>query len=112
MLCISNDETLLRTRRLLFEHDGYEVTSTLGFVAASESVSAGTFDVMFIGHSVPLRDMQDLIHQFRERSDAPIVAVRTPDENWGESSPGVRVLEIGHGPQAVLDTLREVCKNR
>ena len=105
----------MRTRRLLFEREGYEVTDALGFVAARSSVAQGNFDAVFIGHSVILRDAQQLIREFRERSDAPIVTVRSPIEDWPSGTASVRdlrIIVVGQSPQVVLDAIREATKNR
>jgi DNA-binding response OmpR family regulator len=105
LLCISNDEILMRTRQLLFEQQGYRVVSALGFVAGLNECKTGEFDAAFIGHSVPHVDKLELVREFSARNHGPVVVMHTA---WEDQVRGVKSLSVGDGPKLVLDTLRDL----
>lgn len=81
ILSVSYDEPLLKTRALLLKQRAdYKVTSALGFTAARELCSSAEFDLFILGHSIPAQDKRELIHCFRKRSNAPILALRKMGE--------------------------------
>ena len=92
LLCISNDEVLTQVRQLLFEREGYEVTSAFDLTEAMNQCRAGTFDVVFIGHSVAIDDVRALVGAIQQHCNAPIVTVRYPND---PDIPGARCLNIG-----------------
>lgn len=78
VLCISYDESLLVTRKLILEQAGFEVTAALGFAEAMEACkSQPGFELIVIGHSMPRKDKTALIHTLRSmQCDAPVLSVR------------------------------------
>jgi CheY-like chemotaxis protein len=105
MLCISYDESLLRTRQLLFEHEGYEVTSAFGYVEGLEHCRAGHFDLAFIGHSVPHVDKASLAGEFVAHNEGYIVATTMLGE---DPINRVHFLPASVGPQMVLEAIRNL----
>ena len=82
ILSVSYDESLLKTRHLMLEQVGYEVTSALGFTdALRECTAGGPFDLFLLGHSIPLHDKQALAEAFRGRCRAVIVALKRTGED-------------------------------
>jgi len=82
ILSVSYDESLLKTRHLMLEQVGYEVTSSLGFTdALRECTAGGPFDLFLLGHSIPLHDKQALVEAFRSRCRAVIVALQRTGED-------------------------------
>ena len=61
---------------MLLQHEGYRVTSALGFIAAVENCKKGKFDLFILGHSIPDSDKQELIKIFRARCAAPVLALQ------------------------------------
>ena len=59
-LSISYDATLLSTRRLLLEREGYEVLSAEGFAEALEKCDE-TLGLIIVGHSIPQKGLGSLI---------------------------------------------------
>src|SRR3954466_11979151 len=56
VLCISYDESLLLTRKMILEQAGFEVTPALGFAEAMEACrNEPGFELIVIGHSMPAR---------------------------------------------------------
>jgi DNA-binding NtrC family response regulator len=82
ILSVSYDESLLKTRQLILEQSGYEVTSALGFTdAMKQCTEGGTFDMFVLGHSIPIRDKQALVQAFRCRCRSAVVALKRPGED-------------------------------
>ena len=69
ILSISNDASLLWTRKSLLEHAGYEVVSPEGSAAAFDACEAenGDFDLVVVGHSVPRVDKGRIIAHVRKK---------------------------------------------
>lgn len=81
IVSVSYDETLLRTRQLLLEREGHEVTSALGYHDAM-LVCASPADLFIIGHSIPKNDKQDLIACCRKANpSAKVVALTRANED-------------------------------
>jgi DNA-binding response OmpR family regulator len=109
ILAISYDEHLMLTRKLLFEREGYQVVSVLGYVDARSACQAGGSDLAFIGHSVPKRDRDALIREFRDHNQAPVIvtSMGVAEERRTE---GVRIIHTWEGPKAVLDAAKELLR--
>lgn len=76
IISVSYDETLLRTRHLLLERGGFDVTSAIGFHEAMEQCELPA-ELIVIGHSIPEKDKVDIIHCFRTASPAGLVIALT-----------------------------------
>jgi DNA-binding response OmpR family regulator len=81
MLCVSYDESLLVTRRLLLEKRGYKVTAALGFESSMARCREGGYSLFILGHSIPKGDQQELMTIFREHSKGPVLSLRRPGES-------------------------------
>jgi DNA-binding response OmpR family regulator len=83
ILSISNDASLLLTRKRLLELAGYEVVSPESFAVAFDACEAerGLFDLVVVGHSVPRLDKQRIIAHVREKYRCPILALLRPHES-------------------------------
>lgn len=86
ILSISYDEPLLRTREMLLHNAGYEVDSAFGFKKAIDYCRTSVYELVILGHSIPLDDKAEIIRQLRSVSSTPVLAL----ERGGE----------GHVPQA------------
>src|SRR3954452_6526890 len=78
VLCISYDESLLLTRKMILEQAGFEVTPALGFAEAMEICESDPgFELIVIGHSMPRKDKTALIHTLRSmQCNAPVLSIR------------------------------------
>jgi DNA-binding response OmpR family regulator len=85
---ISYDETLLRTRELMLESAGHDVTCAFGFREAMD-ICAATADLVIIGHSIPKNDKLAIIDCFRGANPTGIVIALT---RAGET----RLPEVDH----------------
>ncbi len=76
ILSTSYDVPLLQTRHMLFEHKGYDVVSAPNLQTALDQCEKNQFDVLILGHSIPVSDRDKIIRKFREYSSAPIISLR------------------------------------
>jgi CheY-like chemotaxis protein len=77
ILCISYEESLLLTRKMILEQAGFDVTIALGFAEALEHCSNDpAFDLIMMGHSMPRKDKTALIATLRPTCKAPVLSVR------------------------------------
>lgn len=86
ILSVSYDEALLRTRELLLRRESYVVTSALGFTEGIEECKKKDFDLFVLGHSIPDKDKRELIHIFRTKCDAPVLALHRHGETIPEEA--------------------------
>lgn len=76
VLCISYDESLLTTRKLLLEQEGFDVATAFGFSEASTLCRFDpTFDLIVMGHSIPHADKTALIQMLRPTCTAPVLSI-------------------------------------
>ena len=81
ILSVSYDEPLLKTRELLLERHGFDVTSALGFTEARELCKADGFDLFILGHSIPEKDQRELIETFRKKNPVPVLVLLRGNES-------------------------------
>lgn len=80
ILSVSYDESLLKTREMLLQRQGYAVTSALGYIDAIQLCAPPQFDLLILGHSIPDNDKRQLMRAFRAVDPAPILALRRHGE--------------------------------
>ncbi len=105
ILSISYDQTLLATRRLLLEREGYEVVSAEGFAEAIEA-SDHHFDLIIMGHSIPQKDKRAIIAELRKHGcTSPVVSLlRFGERIIPEATPGVDPGD----PVAMLSAVKDI----
>ena len=82
ILSISYDGPLLVTRQMLLQAYGYEVTSAEGFAEALEQCDGeANFDLVIVGHSIPVKDKRQIINQIRKRRPIPVLALLRSGES-------------------------------
>ncbi len=101
ILSVSYNSSLLATRKLLLEINGYGVTSALGFSQAMAQCQAGGFDLFILGHSIPKDDKLELIKAFREHCPAPILSL----ERFGEDPVPSDFHDTPDDPEKFLKTV-------
>jgi DNA-binding response OmpR family regulator len=76
ILSISYDGPLLVTRQMLLQAYGYDVISAEGFTEALEHADDGSnFDLVIIGHSIPLKDKRKIVSQLRKQREVPVLSL-------------------------------------
>lgn len=80
ILSISYDVSLLINRAELLKQSGYSVVSADTFEKALRSCTEEKYDLVIVGHSVPINDKKALIDAITENCRVPIIdLVRTRD---------------------------------
>ena len=80
ILSVSYDPSLLQTRELLFTSEGYRVESLVSISDAIAACLARTFDLVVVGHSIPLEERKVLVNEIRGFCSTPILALSRPGE--------------------------------
>lgn len=86
ILSVSYNESLLITRRMLLEQEGYQVTSALGFTESVLHCRKDKFNLFILGHSIPDREKEELIRLFRTANPAPVLSLQRDGERDVESA--------------------------
>jgi DNA-binding NtrC family response regulator len=109
ILSVSYDEVLLRTRQMLLESKGYEVTSATGFAQSLQSCTAGDFDLFVLGHSIPYTDKEKLVTAFKQSCPAPVISLR---RNAGERIVDGADYHIDPDPEPLLKLIAKILADK
>src|SRR4051794_30583044 len=77
ILSASNEPRLLKLRGMIMANAGYRVTSA-AFLEAFSLAATEMFDLLVVGHSIPLRERELLTERFTLKSRAPIIETENP----------------------------------
>lgn len=110
ILSVSYDWSLLVTRDLVLRKAGYTVTSALGFDDAIRLCTEITFDLVIIGHSMPLGDQQALLDEVRKCSGAPVLSLFRSSDGALEGAD--YTLDAMEGPDALVHAVNKVLGRR
>ena len=110
ILSVSFDETLLRTRHMLLEREGYEVVSAMGLAASLEKCQEGAFNLFILGHSIDHSEKQRLVEAFRGAN--PLAAVISLRRNLGERLVEGANFHIEPDPEPLLKLIDDIAHNR
>ncbi len=105
ILSVSYDESLLRTRQILLQREGYDVVSTRGFTDSLKRCQEGGFDIFILGHSIPVSDKEHLIQTFHEKCPGPVVSLR---RSIGEQRLDGADYHIDPDPEEVLRLISQI----
>jgi len=80
ILSVTYDLSLATTREMLFSSAGFQVTSVLTVGQAIQRCAAEEFELVVVGHSIPLDQRKWLLKEVRGRCAAPVLALRRAGE--------------------------------
>jgi DNA-binding NtrC family response regulator len=80
ILSVTYDLSLATTREMLFSSAGFQVTSVLTVGQAIERCAAEEFELVIVGHSIPLDQRKWLLKEVRGRCATPVLALRRAGE--------------------------------
>ena len=107
ILSISYDPNLLTIRHHILEQRGYAVESAEGFVKALQKCTAGNFDLLIMGHSIPHEDKQALLEATKQSCQAPVIAMlRANEPELPDAIASVDPLD----PRALIDEVEKIAK--
>jgi len=77
---VSSDAALLHTRHMLLKKAGYDVESVIAGDSALKLCKANGYQLLVLGHSIPMPEREKLIEEFRcccRYATAPVIALRS-----------------------------------
>lgn len=80
ILSISYDGSLAATREMLFTSVGFQVYSASTIDQAIKLCADKKFELIVIGHSMPMESRRLLIRELRRRCATPLLALQRPGE--------------------------------
>jgi len=107
---VTFDRILGATREMLFTQAGFLVVSVSTIGHAVQLCAAGSFDLIVIGHSIPLDQRELLLKEVRRRCDTPTLALSRHDEP--ALSNADYIFDSGESPGVLLQTVVEILKPR
>jgi CheY-like chemotaxis protein len=81
ILSVTYDPSLAVTREMLFASAGFQVSSSSNINQALELCAHKEFDLIVIGHSMPLEQTGFLVKELRLRCDTPLLVLQRPGES-------------------------------
>jgi DNA-binding NtrC family response regulator len=80
ILSVTYDRSLAATREMLFSSVGLHVASALTLKDAIKLCQNESFDLIVVGHSIPIDHRQLMVKELHRCCDAPIMALYRPAE--------------------------------
>jgi CheY-like chemotaxis protein len=110
ILSVSYDRSLAATREMLFSSVGLHVASALTMENAIELCQNELFDLIVVGHSMPIRHRQELVRELRRRCDAPVLALyRSGEPRLAEAN---YAFDSTQSPAALLEAVSGILKSK
>lgn len=105
ILSVSYDLTLLRTRQMLLEQQGYDAISSASIDESLQTCRQGHFDLLIVGHSIPADDKQHLMEEFRLYCSAPVIFLR---RSAGDEFNSEADYDVGPEPEPLLKLVHTI----
>jgi DNA-binding NtrC family response regulator len=75
ILSFTHDPSLARTREMLFTGAGFEVATFLDVDEAIAACKTSAFDLIVVGHSIPLAQRKAFVRELRTSCATPVLAM-------------------------------------
>jgi DNA-binding NtrC family response regulator len=108
ILSVTYDMSLATTREMLFASAGFQVSSVLTVGQAIQLCATESFELVVVGHSIPLAHKQWLLKELRGRCAAPVLAVTRPGES--QLAGADYVFDSTESPALLLETVVNILK--
>ncbi|HXO37817.1 MAG TPA: hypothetical protein VN872_04230 [Candidatus Acidoferrum sp.] len=108
ILSVTYDMSLATTREMLFASAGFQVSSVLTVGQAIQLCDAESFELVVVGHSIPLEHKQWLLKELRGRCAAPVLAVTRPGES--QLIGADYVFDSTESPALLLETVVDILR--
>jgi DNA-binding NtrC family response regulator len=107
ILAVSYDESLLRTRKMILEREGFAVSAASGLEEATRACADATpFDLILLGHSIPRGEKEKMLAELKRHCRAPILSIRSHAD---PPVPGADYSVDSHdGPEALISAVKQV----
>ena len=110
ILSVTFDRMLGATREMLFTQAGFQVTTVYGIGHAIQLCTAEPFDLIVIGHSIPIQQRELLLKEVRRQCGTPTLALCRHGEP--PLSDADHVFDSMESPGLLLETALEILKSR
>jgi DNA-binding NtrC family response regulator len=110
ILSVSHDPSLAATREMLFSAAGFEVTSVSTIGEAIQLCVSGTFELVVIGHSIPLQQRELLLKEVRRQCAIPTLALYRVGET--QLTGADYIFDSAESPELLLETVIEILTPR
>ena len=108
ILSVSYDRSLAATREMLFTSVGFQVSSAFTIDQAIQLCADRKFDLIVIGHSIPIESRRLLVKELRARCTTPLLALQRPGER---QATGVDyAFDSTQGPGQLLKTVINILR--
>src|SRR5947209_16376256 len=107
VLQIAYYPTLLQTRQVILEHDGYSVVSALGNDQGMAIAATETFDVIVVGFSASHATRTSMVRWLKQH--APMITVVALLAHDLEEFPDADCVTLSENPMVWLAKLRQAC---
>ena len=98
-------QTLLHTRQLMLEQDGYEVVSALGNEEAKLLARSKHFDLIVVGFSAPLSDRRAIVQWLKQNVErTPVLVLQA---HSSERCPEADLETLSEDPKVWLEAVRQ-----
>ncbi len=106
ILSVTNDPSLAATRKMLFTSVGFQVSSTSSIHQALELCAHKEFDLIVIGHSMPMEQTRLLVKELRRRCDTPLLVLQRPGESLVTSVD--YIFDSTESPALLVETVMNI----
>ncbi len=106
IISVAYDASLLKTREILLVRAGYQVFSFLKISEVLNACRATSFDLIMVGHSIPLEERKKLVKELRVICDTPVLALLRPNEP--RLAGADHCLDSAENPALLLEKVREI----
>ena len=108
ILSVTYDLSLATTREMLFSSAGFQVSSVLTVGQAIQRCAAEEFELVVVGHSIPLDQRKWLLKEVRGRCAAPVLALLRPGEAHLDGAD--YILDSTESPALLLETVVNILR--
>ena len=109
ILSVTFDRNLGATREMLFTQAGFQVATISTIGHAIQMCAAESFDLIVIGHSIPLQQRELLLKEVRRQCGTPILALCRHGEP--PLSNADYIFDSADSPGFLLETVTEIVKS-
>jgi CheY-like chemotaxis protein len=113
ILCIDDAEVALQVRKLIFQHAGYDVTTSLSGEEALEIFRSQVFDIVIADHFLTDKTGTEIAREMKElRPEVPILIVSAATEKPNGLEFVDDFLSKGESPKILLKTIASLLASR
>jgi DNA-binding NtrC family response regulator len=108
ILSVTYDRSLAATREMLFTGAGFQVATVSTVGHAIQLCAAESFDLIVIGHSIPLQQRELLLKEARRQCGTPTLAFCRHGEP--SLSDADYIFDSAESPEFLLETVVEILR--